>query len=353
MLTPGQNTNTDELIRIANEMVLKKPPLPLIKDATSHPIFITAIEGHLIQLMEKKKLLLPNFHEHIQTIAVFSDYGGETSTASYQTYSFLFTGYNALYHVLREMRSIREKHGLLEPHKEICFKDMGYGPLNRSLDSWLYLGNYLPGLLFTLIVSKNISSIIGNNEKKFSKELAEALQVYDMGHWKAPMAEKLLRIVHTICYFSGLLSIEGQKIFWMTDDDAIMANADKKKATGMLLSRLLPAYTTKEYGSIGMATPFDDENDGNDGSNISDLLSYPDLVAGSVEAFYSNCFNNEAGVIKDTANKVLLWLCNQGIGLKKLTMSFNCNADGALQTAMVEFHRKEKEINAEYIPIWM
>jgi hypothetical protein len=72
-------------------------------------------------------LLLPNLHhESIETVAVFSDYGGDQGR--YRTYSFAVVDWNALHGCVQHFKTIREKHGLNAPYKEIAFKSMGVRP---------------------------------------------------------------------------------------------------------------------------------------------------------------------------------------------------------------------------------
>lgn len=337
-----------EIIRIANACVLKKPVFPIEKGAVDFPEFIKHLERHLIIRHTRNDLLLPNLHEHIKTIAVFSDYGGESSDSQYFTYSFLFAGYDALFHSLKKMREIRIQHNLLTPFKEFCFKDMGYGPLNRALPSWLKeAGESIPGLLFTLIIPKSIKSIFGGDDKT----IVGILEAEGYGKWKAPIAEKLLRVVHIISYFVALLSKRDQNIFWMTDDDAIIANDRKAGEVKRLFGRVIHMYAPHDYGKILIGKDFGKENDD---AGISDLLSYPDLVAGSTESYYSRCLDDEEGTVKDTTNTVLLWLCHQGIALKKLNMAFKHESDGGISAGVAEWRRKdETPNNVEYIPIWL
>lgn len=327
-----------DMAKLINELILKTVPLPILKKGISSPVFIQILEDILIKLHKDKRLLLPNFHENVNTIAVFSDYGGESQKSSYLTYSFLFVAYDALYYPLNHMAKLRRDHGLMEPYREICFKNKEYGPIHRILDDWLKIGDCIPGLLLTLLVSKNVISLIGMNGKKDINNLTTILQKHGYGNWKPNVVEKMMRILHLVAYFCALLSKQEHKILWMTDDDSIAPNKAKTKAMYKVFKNVLDIYAPNKYSSVCVARPF--ENVSKE-QNICDLLSYPDLVAGSIEAYFSTCYETINPLIKEEANEVLLWLVQQGFGMKKLTISFDADDNGNLQSSIVEFNNNK------------
>lgn len=330
--------NNKDMTKLVNELILKTVPLPILKKGISSPVFIQILEDLLIKLHKDKRLLLPNFHENVNTIAVFSDYGGESQKSSYLTYSFLFVAYDALYYLLNHMAKLRRDHGLMDPYREICFKNKGYGPIHRILDDWLKIGDCIPGLLLTLLVPKNVISLIGKNEKKDIYNLTTILQKHGYGDWKPNVVEKMMRILHLIAYCCALLSKQGHKIFWMTDDDSIAPNKEKTKAMYKVFRNVLDIYAPDKYRSVFVARPFENVSGK---QNICDLLSYPDFVAGSIEAYFSNCYETKNPSIKEEAHELLLWLVQQGFGMKKLTVSLRADDSGNLQPSIVEFHNNK------------
>ena len=78
------------------------------------------------------------------------------------------------------------------------------------------------------------------------KQITEKLEGYSHGKWKPAMFEKSMRIIYTLTYFIKLLIPSGKKIFWMTDQDAIMANENKTEDTSsgclmrLIYARMLP-----------------------------------------------------------------------------------------------------------------
>jgi len=115
-----------------------------------------AIDSSLKNKLKSKRLLLPELRTHDnETIAIYFDYGGESSDSLYYTYSFLVCGWNHSFGFYDFMTELRGKHNL--GGKEISFKDREFGPVKRSLDEYLTgLHNLVSGFLMTIAVSKNI-----------------------------------------------------------------------------------------------------------------------------------------------------------------------------------------------------
>jgi hypothetical protein len=320
------------LVELANNLVLKNPPLPLLKETGFHPI-IHVIEDILIKLHSSKKLLLPNLRYKTETISILSDYGGESNDSQYKTYSFLFCSHNNLGLFDNRMTRIRDQYGLNKPLKEITYKDMHYGPLSRAVSDYLIaLNNYVPGLLFTLILEKGISSVFSSNSPKAQRELAALLDEADFGVWKKQGAEKLLLVVHIIAYFLALLSMNKQGVFWMTDNDEIAANSDRFNRTLNLLYSILPVYTTNTFTALAGATPFVDKH-----PETMDLLSATDIVAGAFEHLYTTSLRRDQTALKEAARKAVVWHINQGIFLKKLVIVIRRDENGEPIAASLEF----------------
>ena len=337
-----------DVVKFANSVVLKDPPVPFLSSPDDAPIFIRALDDHLAKLKSKNTLLLPNLHNDVESIAIFSDYGGDQG--SWRTYSFLVVGWNALHGFFEKFEELRARHGLDVPYKEIGYKSMGYGPQARALDDILLAAEHAPGLLFNLIVEDKVQSILAENSKKSYATFVDLLTREGLGEWKGVVAERLLRIVHCVSYLTALLARDGHKAVWMTDHDAIAANPEKTDALGRLFGRVLRSYARTEFGTIGYALPFTKEPGKPD---LTDLLSIADLAAGSIGEFYTAAKANDPQV-KEGTNKILMWLSRQGIVLKRLNLVVRCSASGDLETAVAEFVAKDSaEQDVSIIPIYL
>ena len=336
-----------EIIELAERLTLHHPRLSIVPDTDEYPWFIRELQRQLQALESRKELLLPNIRNNNDSVAVFSDYGGESADSKYHTYSFLVCAWNQTGYFNQEMEKLRNSNGLNDPFKEITFKDFRYGPIKRSLDKYLAnLSNFVNGYLFTVVVEKTLGSIFGSDSKETSKHLVETFKDNGLGSWKPQVAEKLLRITHFSSYLVALLSRKGQKVVWMTDHDSIAPNSNRFTDTLNLFSNLLNHYCPHELSTIGGAVPFEEKS-----PMFLDLLSSTDIVAGSIEHYMtrSNDIDGEPE-IKEEVDKVLCWLTGQGISLKKHTM-FIRKQDEGMVSGTLQFNLKEPDPEAIFVPV--
>ncbi|MGF6996327.1 hypothetical protein [Paraburkholderia sp. GAS32] len=338
-----------ELIEYANRVTLHNPDLQIVSQSEDYPWFIREFQRQLQVLEARKELLLPNLRDNNESVAIFSDYGGESSDSKYNTYSFLICAWNQLALFHREMDKLRLEAGLSNPLKEISFKDFRYGPIKRSLDKYLSnLSNLVNGYLLTVVVEKTVGSVYGTDRKATHKFITKTLAENGFGDWKYDVAEKMMRITHFSAYLAAFLSGPGQKIFWMTDHDSIASTGEKFQSALSLFDRLLRHYSKHEFSLVGGAVPFEEKS-----PQFLDLLSAPDIVAGSVEHYLTRAYGgNEEPLVKEGADKVLGWLTGQGIGLKRHTMIIRTQ-DNGIVGGTLKFDLKETDPNAIFVPILM
>src|SRR4029077_2627973 len=124
----------------------------------------------------------------------------------------------------------------------------------------------------------------GPQEKSTYDFIVQTLAEHGLGKRKRHVAEKLVRIVHLSAFLIGLLAHNNQKIFWMTDHDAICANNELHQQTLNLFQRVLGLYARPSYNFplIAGARPFPERN-----LQMLDLLSITDVVAGSLAHYLS------------------------------------------------------------------
>lgn len=333
----------EQLMSLAEDFVLQNPTAQVLKKDREYPLVARAIEDHFNKLNERKKLILPELKTRGDAIAVFSDYGGEHKSSKYRTYSFLVCSFDnfLMATFFKRMKEIRKKYKLEE--KEIAFKDFKFGPIKRSLDEYLTaLSHFVPGLLFTLVVDKDIDTLYGENGKKDKVNASNKLQELGIGKWKPDVAEKLTTVVHIISYLVSLLSDKRQKIFWMTDHDSI---AEEKSIQDTLnfFSEILYYYSDYEHPLISGGVPFKEKC-----IMTLDLLSSTDIVAGSLE-YYFTSLRNKTEKNNESAYKVLEWLANDGIGLKKQTILVK-KVGNDIVTSSINFSLSE-ENNDIFIPV--
>lgn len=339
------------LAALAQQLAWAAPEVEVLRAEYEghYPVVTTTLQDSIRASHQRGKLILPDLEAFgNETVAIFSDYGGETS-GNYFTYSFLMCAWDGTGVFTEKMGELRSAMGL--GNKEIAFKDFRMGQMRRALPEYLrYLDALVPGFLLTLVVDKRLVSLFGPNIKSSQAQLSQDLRAAGLGEWKPEVAEKLARVTHTCAFLVGLLAASGQKVFWMTDHDAICANEERHGYALELFSRLLAQYTDPScrFPTIGGAAPFKQRS-----IQFLDLLSVTDIVAGSVE-HYLNKKDAEAGEdfeVKAGSDKVLRWLAHDGIGLKKMSVIIRHGEKGAVVGSSLEFSLIDPPDDVTTVPV--
>jgi len=331
-----------EFARIADLFTKKKYNLNVLKDDQEYPLLTKVIEDHFKNSEQRKTLLLPELGHQNESVAVFSDYGGESKDSNYYTYSFLICAWQQTGMFLNVMTEIRKKHKLED--KEISFKDFRYGPIKRGLDDYLSALNLVPGLLFTVVIEKKVGTLF-SKDKADAKNIAVEMKQHGLGEWKLAVIEKLLCTCHVAAYLVSLLSEKEQKIFWMSDNDSIAANETAANHWQKIFCNILNYYSDHDFSLIGGVLPFKEKN-----TNTLDLLSSCDIVAGSIEHYYTRMSKNIED-LKEEADKVLRWLCFDGLMLKKHAVILKKGEGKNIIAGSIKFELKETDMNKTPIKI--
>lgn len=104
-----------KITEFANAVAWKKPNLDVLqaKYGGQYPPIAEAMQRHIKLSDWRKQLVLLDLRAFDnQTVAVFTDYGGESKEAKYLTYSTLVCGWNLTYEFLEMMKFVRQQHGL-------------------------------------------------------------------------------------------------------------------------------------------------------------------------------------------------------------------------------------------------
>jgi hypothetical protein len=337
------------LIAKARQLILQRPNLNVLKPehGGQYPALTVALENDLKKRDAAGKLLLPDLSALAnQTIGIFSDYSGEGHGA-YYTYSFLVCSWGSLAPFQREMKKLRAQFALGD--KEIEFKDFGMTAIRNALPAYLdALNGYVPGLLSTLIVDKRIVSLFGPQVRSTAKTLVRMLDEKGFGKPKPDVAEKMMRVVHTAAFLTALLGHQDQKIFWMSDHDAICANTDMHNRLLAIFYNVLGLYSRCTFGLIGGGRPFDERS-----TDFLDLLSAADIAAGSVAQYFNS--RDQLGAenvrVKEGADHVLKWLGLDGLGLKQFSIIFQPGDGGEILSGPIDFIPKQMPETATFLPI--
>lgn len=293
-------------------MIRKAGPFELPKITDQYPMYSRWLAERIRNLDG-----LPDFSDD-KSIFVMSDYGGEHKNAAFNTYAFLISSVDKLSKFQRETHVLRDSHGLSDPFKKFAYKDLGYGPIARSLREFLCIADQsIHGVLVTISVEKSVPSLFGPQKKTAQQGLVDLLSAHGLGAWGHSEAEKLLRVCHPIAMFLAVLTHSGQKFLWMSDRDAITEDGSERtfgNTQGVFL-HALRMYTDNEYDICGFAKPFEKE------PFTSDLLSLTDFAAGAIQDVLQHLKAND---VKDSAGKrqIIKWLGTPSSFLEKVNLLF-------------------------------
>jgi hypothetical protein len=316
---PKRFTFDPLLVERAKIVTLQSPDLNVLRDENRDemPNIARFLEGGFKARDKDGKLLLPDLSALLNSIVgIFSDYGGEHNSSRYYTYSFLTCAFGSLDPFKQQMDALRKRSSL--GTKEIAFKSFRHGPMYRAIPDYLRIvDSYINGIIFTLAVEKDISSLFGPGGPETSNSMLTALEQRGFGRVALHIGEKLFRVLHCVAFLVALLGHPGQKIFWMTDHDAIGETSERHKSLLDMLNSVLPLYTDKPFSFLGGARPF-----GPRAFEYLDLLSIADIAAGTIAQVLSSIdkLGKENAQIKEGGEQVLRWLCHNSVTLKKFTM---------------------------------
>ena len=317
----GQMDPPPEVVSYANALVWKDPSFDVLHQEfeENYPYWVSPLIKGLRTLHERHELLLPDLRAFgNRTVALFSDYGGEHKESRYHTYSFLVTGLDLAVSFQQKMADIRQQYGLYE--SEIAYKRFREGRMRAALPDYLKaLNNLLPGLLFTLVVDKEIKSLFGVETKDDREAVREHLRTAGFGSKKPDVIEKTLRITHMAAFLTGLLAHDGQKIFWMTDNDPISEGERGASETLSLFARAVEIYMREgvSFDLVGGGTAFVERH-----TDTLDLLSAADIVCGALSDYLTKRESvAECDIkVKEGSDRVLQWMPLNGVGLGKLVI---------------------------------
>ena len=331
-------SNPNLLKKTADSLMKKNYDLSILQKDQQYPSILYAIEDHFQDQDRRTSLLLPELNYENKTVAVFSDYGGESKTSNYNTYSFLICAWDHTNPFQSSMKFIRKKYDLND--KEIAFKDFDYGPISRALDDYLCALNMIPGLLFTVVIEKGAGSM--NREE--AKEIVELLKEYDLGEWKPAVGQKVILVCNIVAYLVALLVADNQKVFWMTDNDNIVANDDLSASWTRIFHRTLSILSVIDLPEVYCALPFSGRH-----LPTMDLLSSTDVVAGSIDHYFTRL---AAGFedFKEETNKVVEWLCYPGL-LRKENIMIKKNKSGIPMASTIKFSPTNPDLTKKVLPI--
>lgn len=201
-----------------------------------------------------------------KTLLIASDFGGEHRGHRFETYSFLFLDLERNSHWIQSQPDFRQRYAL--DKRRLAFKAMGDHIKRAALIPFLRRAHDLDGMLVVFAISKGKMSLFEPSEWR-----DHSLQL-----WKPHIREKLLRVLHISGLFCGALSMPGQDVLWVVDEDSIAANDAQLIQLTTILSGIFSHYLNHDLRHLKCATTKSD-----DGSRqLEDFVSIADLAAGGL-----------------------------------------------------------------------
>lgn len=201
---------------------------------------------------------------------VGSDYGGEHNSSKYQTIAFFMADMDQCAAWQPVWEDVRNRSRL--GRRRIAFKNINDTVRADALMRFLNAANMIPGLVVVFAIHKLAGSMFGSGNKL----VPASLTFQPLRALPAPVAEKLMRIVHLLGLLIAGFSSPNQDVLWVTDEDGIAANSTRVRylvdALGLVLSNLL----SHRLGNVRVATVNQDKDD----LSLEDLLAIPDIAAG-------------------------------------------------------------------------
>lgn len=280
----------------------------------------------LIDQFFQKDITFPDFSDSKKLI-IACDYSGEHKESNYFTVSFILADFDKLTEFDQGRLYIRDKYNIGERRFE--YKKIFHDKITtRGLTGFLRSIDTIPGILLTFSINKEIEGLFENlDEIKSENDFFYEWNLDDLG--------KLLWTVHLGSLFIALLSKENQNIYWLSDNDNIVANLDRKKATVKYFAYILSIYLPHIIGDLALVVP----EDGEKILDAEDLISIPDLAGGAladIETSHQveNNYPENVGEIvpisksiKDKSKFLANWLAENDCPLIKLFFRLDYNHD--------------------------
>ncbi len=216
--------------------------------------------------------MLPDMTYAEQFVA-FSDYSGGAPGRPYRIFTFLVRNwpFSEAWNTARER--VRRDHGL--GSGEISYKTSD-DRKKRAFTDYLTAAGSLPGAVLSLAIHPAISL--------FEKPIEVPAEFQG---WGGKDYRRLREIVEFLSLWVVGLSRRGQRIVWVTDEDAIVSTNERMDQAANTLARVTSHYAPQGEGNrckrLKVTTTLADQENANYG--FRDSVSVADLVAGALADF--------------------------------------------------------------------
>jgi hypothetical protein len=222
-----------------------------------------------------------------------SDYSGSNGGSQFRTYGFVIGDADASPEWPSRCRKSRS--AFLADGRRMAFKSLNDSQRRRALIPFLEASEAINGHVVVVAINKKLTHI---STHQGSVAVWEALHGFK-ARWDPRVFEEMVRVSHFFSLFLAAWSSPNMNISWMTDEDDIVANAERLDDAHQFAARLSMLHVPHHLGEFMMNTPavMPDE------LMFEDFLAIPDLAAGMIGEILktkaANQFKAGLGVYND------------------------------------------------------
>lgn len=268
------------------------------------------------------------------TLLLVGDYGGRHRAATHETISLLLLDLEYLWlwdELRREVRSNARLNS-----RRISYKALNDVRRRRALVPFLTAANTIPGLLATFAIDKKLSLRVSEGIPILEKN-----PVGDLSDWK-PKAFKKLTLVGLLgAMLIAGMSMPGQNVIWISDEDELAPNKlkirDATKVLGCYVSQISPhAFGHFRFGTTESTTRM---------MLFEDAAAIPDLTAGALASFtekwvaHYGCgpgrlMLESPNAIPPKDRVISAWLAEDHYALRKISFIVDAKEEGYVTKAI-------------------
>lgn len=262
------------------------------------------------------------------TLFVLSDCAGEHGRATHRVLTVLIFDPFSLGAWDQAWQPTR--HRWLHDGRRMAFKRLEDQRRAKALPGFLTASEQIEGLLFSLAISRRVTSLLSDTGGSEAAREFPALEA-----WKTKPLNKLLLAIHVVSLLIAGLAGAGQDVFWYTDEDEIAPNEPRLYDACEFFARISSHYLGHNMRHFRFGTAKSD-----DGSlRLEDLLALPDLAAGAISEILQGYRKANLAIppslvlplpesVTGKSRLLASWLADSASRLKKLIYAFEPGETG-------------------------
>lgn len=257
---------------------------------------------------------------HASALFIGTDYAGESPLVQFDAVTFVIADIRNLGQWVEARQRLRARY--LPDGRRMAYSRLSDVQRAEALLPFLRAADSIPGLLASFLIDKRLGRVFTRSGRPAASSLPEFIS------WRKDALERLLRVLHLAGMLLAGLSMPGQDVLWITDNDAIVPNVERLTQATQLAAQVASVYLPHTLGRLRFGRASETEPGD---QQIEDLLSLPDLVSGTLAEALTALRRNQAfptstvglafpDALAEKPRSVLRWLADGEYGrpLKRL-----------------------------------